>query len=131
MNILKSIFTIIVLSISLSSCGQEDKIVGVWDVKTEYYQATYEIVSQDDTFFGKVHYYNDGSTEYKGKNKKEDYFLTDVELKDGKYVNGKMYTPDGSYYEVIFTLKNNDTLETIMTVENKPYKEIWTRNTTY
>ncbi|MDX1774167.1 hypothetical protein [Oceanihabitans sediminis] len=116
----------------ITSCAQSnDKIIGVWDVKTEYYQAIYEIVEDDGKFFGKVHYYNDGETKYKGNNKKEDYFLTDVELKDGKYINGKMYLPDGSYYQVIFNLKDDNTLEVLMTVENQPYKETWTRNTKY
>ena len=127
----KSIAIIIMLTMTFVSCAQEDKIVGVWDVKTNYYQAVYEIVESDNKFFGKVHYYNDGKTEYKGNNKKEDYFLTDVVAKNGAYVNGKMYLPDGSYYNVNFTLKDQDTLEALMTIENEPYTEIWTRNTSY
>lgn len=117
---------------SLTSCAQNNnKIIGVWNVKTDYYQAIYEIVEHDNKFFGKVHYYNDGETEYKGDNKKDDYFLTDVEVQNGNYINGKMYLPDGSFYNVIFTLKNENTLEALMTVEGKPYTETWTRNTAY
>ncbi|WP_460219275.1 DUF2147 domain-containing protein [Psychroserpens sp. MEBiC05023] len=121
--------TFIILLLSLTSCAQSnDKIIGVWDVKNDYYQAIYEIVEYKGKFYGKVHYYNDGETEYKGDNKKEDYFLTDVELEDDKYINGKMYLPNGSFYNVIFTLKDENTLEVLMTVENEPYKENWTRN---
>ena len=115
------------ISLSFNACGQNNNIVGVWEVKTSLYQGLYEIVEHDDVFYGKIHYYNDGITEYKGKNKKEDYFLTDVILKDGKYVNGKMYMPDGSFYKVIFTQKDKDTLEVIMTIEGAPYKETWKR----
>jgi len=38
-----------------------------------------------------------------------------------------MYTPNGSFYKVIFTLKNKDALEVLMTIEGEPYKEIWKR----
>ncbi len=131
MKLLRSIFILIFFTVTVTSCAQKDKIIGVWDVKNEYYQAVYEIVEHEDKFFGKVHYYNDGTTEYKGDSKKEDYFLTDIELQNGKYINGKMYLPDGSFYNVIFTLKNDNTLEASMTVDKQPYTETWTRNTTY
>tara|TARA_B100001063_G_scaffold188840_1_gene179297 strand:+ start:50342 stop:50737 length:396 start_codon:yes stop_codon:yes gene_type:complete len=130
MKYFKLILTLLFLALTFNSCAQDHKIVGVWDVKNDYYQAIYEIVENDKKFFGKVHYYNDGSTEYKGDKKKEDYFLTDIEFKDGKYINGKMYLPDGSFYKVVFTLKNENTLEALMTVEKQPYTETWTRNTT-
>ncbi|MEW7290241.1 hypothetical protein [Aquimarina sp. 2304DJ70-9] len=109
----------------------ENNIVGVWDVKTDYYQAIYEIEKNKEKFIGKVHYYNDGTTEYKGKNKKEDYFLSNVTFKDGQYRDGKMYLPDGSYYQVIFTVKDENTLEAKMTIEGQQYTETWTRNITY
>ena len=131
MKQLKYIFVLLLFINSLTSCAQEDKIIGVWDVKNDYYQAIYEIIEHKGKFYGKAHYYNDGTTEYKGDNKKEDYFLTDVEKLDGKYINGKMYLLDGSFYNVIFTLKNENTLEALMTVEKQPYTETWTRNTTY
>ncbi len=124
--LVRSLFLLMVI-ITFNACAQKNTIVGVWEVKTDLYQATYEIVEHKDAFFGKIHYYNDGITEYKGDNKKEDYFLTDVVLKDGKYVNGKMYMPDGSFYHVIFTLKDTETLEVLMTVEGAPYKETWKR----
>lgn len=38
-----------------------------------------------------------------------------------------MYLPDGSFYKVIFTLKDENTLEALMTVQGKPYKETWKR----
>ena len=120
---------ILFLTLSFTACAQKKTIIGVWEIKTNAYQALYEIVEHEDTFFGKVHYYNDGITEYKGKNQKEDYFLTDVILKDGKYINGKMYMPDGSFYKVIFTQKDEDTLEVIMTIDGAPYKETWKRQT--
>lgn len=128
MNVLKYILIAFTMLISLGSCAQEqDEIVGVWKVDNEYYKAVYEIVEVDNKFYGKVHKYDDGKEQYLGNNKKEDYFLTDVERKGKQYINGKMYMPDGSYYEVIFTLKDENTLKVDMTVEDYPYSETWNR----
>jgi len=127
----KLVYMLFLLGLSFNSCAQQDSIIGVWDVKNDYYGAIYEIVEHDHTFFGKVHYYHDGTTTYHGDDKKEDYFLTAVEAKDKHNIKGKMYMPDGSYYEVLFNLKDVNTLEATMTVEGQPYTETWTRNTTY
>jgi len=128
----KLISLILILSAFFtSSCAQnKDNIEGVWDVNNDYYQAVYEIVQYKGKFFGKAHYFNNGDTEYKGNNKKEDYFLVDVEKADKKYINGKMYLPDGSYYQVIIVQPDIDTLEVKMTVQNQPYTETWTRRKT-
>ncbi len=128
----KTLYVLLIFLISYTSCSQnKDSITGVWNVKNDYYQAIYEIVESKGKFFGKIHYYNDGKSEYESNNKKEDYFLTDLEKKDEKYINGKMYMPDGSFYKVIFTFKNKDTMEALITVEGNPYKEVWKRNTKY
>ena len=105
----------------------EQKIVGVWEVKNDYYEATYEIEALKGKYVGKVHYYKDDSTEYKGKNTEDDYFLNNVIYKNGKYINGKMFLPDGSNYNVTFKLKNDNALEAKMTIEGQPYSEIWNR----
>jgi len=129
---MKQLLIIILFSINLISCGQSnDKIIGIWDVKNNNYQATYEIVEHQNKFYGKIHYYHDGETEYKGTNKEKDYFLTGIEKKREKYINGKMYLPDGSYYNVIFSLRGDNSLVVLMTIEGKPYKEVWKRNTQY
>lgn len=104
-----------------------DKIIGVWEVKNDYYMAIYEIEKMEGKYIGKIHYYNDGKTEYTGKNAEEDYFLDGITYESGTYKNGKMYMPDGTNYQVIFTLKNNDELEVKMTVQGSSYTEIWKR----
>lgn len=103
-----------------------DSIIGIWEVKNQYYMAIYEIVKYKNQYYGKIHYYNDGKDEYKGKNSKEDYFLEDVSYVNGKYTIGKMHMPDGSNYQVKFSLKK-DELHILMTVDGHPYKEIWKR----
>ena len=128
MKMLKLLFLKLSILFTIISCAQNtDKIIGVWEVDNEYYKAVYEIVEVDNKFYGKIHKYDDGKEQYVGSNSKEDYFLTDVELKGNRYENGKMYLPDGSYYEVIFTLINDNALKVEMTIENYPYSETWTR----
>lgn len=128
MKMIKFLFLKLSILFTIISCAQNtDKIVGVWEVDNEYYKAVYEIVEVDNKFYGKIHKYDDGKEQYVGSNSKEDYFLTDVELKGNRYENGKMYLPDGSYYEVIFTLINDNALKVEMTIENYPYSETWTR----
>ncbi|WP_299368446.1 DUF2147 domain-containing protein [Winogradskyella sp.] len=109
---------------------QADQIIGVWEVKNEYHMGIYEIEKYKGTYVGKIHYYNDGTKEYRGNNAKSDYFLTDVIYEDGVYKNGKLFMPDGSYYQVLISLKNNDELEIQMTVDGEPYTEIWKRQKT-
>ncbi len=104
-----------------------DSIIGVWEVKNDYYMAIYEIVKYDDQYFGKIHYYNDGETEIKAQNSKEDYFLDGIFFKDGKYSDGKMYMPDGTYYEINISL-SGDELIVKMTVDGQPYSEVWKRS---
>lgn len=109
--------------------NQADKIIGVWEVKNDYYMAIYEVEKYKGKYIGKIHYYNDGKTEYKGENSEKDYFLGGVTYENGSYKNGKMYMPDGSNYQVVFNLKNNNELEVKMTVQGSPYTEIWKRQT--
>ena len=132
MKSLKTLVVILTCFTTLISCAQSnDPIIGIWDVKTNHYEAIYEIVEHEGKFYGKAHYYNDGDTEYSGDNNKEDYFITGIELKNDQYLNGKMYSPDGSYHRVIFTMDDKDTLVVSMTIEGEYYSETWTRNTTY
>ena len=103
-----------------------DSLIGVWEVKNDYYMAIFEIIKYDEQFFGKIHYYNDGETEIKAKNNKDDYFLDGIYYKDGKYSNGKMYMPDGTYYEINIKL-HGDELTVKMTIDGEAYSEVWKR----
>lgn len=120
---------LIVAALSFQACAQTTDIIGVWEVKTDHYEATYEIVAYKEQFFGKVISYKDDSYSYSGNDQKKDYFLTDVTYTDGQYTGGKMYLPDGSFYHVIFNLKDPNTLEALMTVDGEPYRELWKRKT--
>ena len=103
-----------------------DSILGVWEVKNDYYMAIYEIVKYENQYFGKIHYYNDGKEEYEGNNNKEDYFLEGFTFQDNHYTPAKMFMPDSTSYQVKFTLKG-DELISQMTVQGQAYKEVWKR----
>lgn len=104
-----------------------DKIVGIWEVKNDFYMAVYEIQKYKGKYVGLVHYYNDGKEEVKGDGGKDYYFMENVTYNNGKYENGKMHMPDGSKYDVSFVLKNENQLEAKMKIEGQPYTEIWKR----
>ena len=103
-----------------------DSIIGIWEVDNKYYKAIYEIIKHNNQYYGKIHYFNDGSTEYKGSNSKKDYFLDDLTYQDGKFSFAKMHMPDGSYYQVKILL-DRDKITAQMTIQGKPYQEIWKR----
>lgn len=124
-----TLFIFILLTFfSLNSCAQNsDKLVGIWKVDNEFNKATYEIVQVDNKFFGKVHQYTSESKTYTGNNKKEDYFLIDIEKKDNTYVNGKMYFEKDDLVDVKIVLVDKDKIKISLTVEGYPYSEIWNR----
>jgi hypothetical protein len=109
---------------------KSNEIIGVWEVKNDYNWAIYEIERYKNSFVGKIHYYNDGTTEYTKGDKKAYYFLSDLVYENGIYTNGKIHMLDGSNYQVIITLKDKDELELKMTVEGQPYTETWKRQKT-
>lgn len=106
-----------------------DNIIGIWEVKNDYYMAVYEIERYKNQYIGKIHYYNDGKTEHKGKNNKNDYFLEKVSYEKGIY-KGNIYMSDGKKSQVIFRLKNKDEIEAKMSIQGSPYVEIWKRQKT-
>ena len=114
------------ISSRLIQKSKGDSIIGVWEVKNNYYMAIYEIVKYEKQYLGKVHYYNDGENEIKTKGSKEDYFLEGIYYRGGKYTQGKMHTPDNKQYDVILTLKG-DELVVEMKIEGHPYSESWKR----
>ncbi|MCG8583038.1 MAG: hypothetical protein MI866_24180 [Bacteroidales bacterium] len=113
-------------SLKNDTLNDGDNILGIWEVNNDYYKAIYEIVKFNQQYFGKVHYYNDGTTEIKAVGGEKDFFLEDILYKDGSYTYGKMHLPDGSFYYVRFTLKG-DELTVKMTIQGQPYTEVWKR----
>ncbi|MEO1030645.1 MAG: hypothetical protein AAFX55_04535 [Bacteroidota bacterium] len=118
-----------VQTVNLNS-AQADQIIGVWEMKNDYGMGIYEIEKREGAYVGKIHYYNDGNTEYTAKGDKSDYFLSAMHYEDGVYKKGRLYMPDGLNYEVLMTLKTIDELELKMTLDGEPYTETWKRQKT-
>lgn len=112
------------LKSKITGASPGDSIIGIWEVRNDYYMAVYEIVKYKNEYWGKVHYYNDGTTEFKGKNNEEDYFLEGITYLDGLYSQGQMHLQDGSNYTVQLKL-SDDQLKVSMNIEGQPYSEIW------
>ena len=123
---IKSIIIFISL-LSLSCTKDTNQIIGIWQVKNEYVEARYEMIEYGNYYFGKIHYYNDGNVEYKGSNKEEDYFISDVAFKDSTYVNGYMQYPDGKTSSINFDFIDHNNIKVTTNYDGQAYSEIWKR----
>jgi hypothetical protein len=125
---MKNFIAILACLVLTVSCAKgQDPIEGTWKVKSEFYEATYELISFKGKIFGKLKYYNDGEQELREQKKKPSYVLTDLVPGKNGYSKGKLYGIDGKYYEINAVLKQEDLLEVKMTYQGKPYTEIWNR----
>lgn len=114
------------LKTALFDSSPGDSIVGVWEVKNEYYMAVYEIIKYKNHYVGKMHYYNDGSKVIEATSDANDYFLDGIAYVNKKYTTGTMYMPDGKQHKANLVLKG-DVLVVKITMNGYPYTEKWTR----
>lgn len=109
----------------LLSCAEQPKeLIGIWQVNSPYYKATYSIEEQNNVIVGKVKYYNDDTYIYRETGTDKDIFLHKITRKDSIYidaVSGATITKK----ELIIKQKSEDTLEVTTYIHNKPLKEFW------
>jgi len=124
----KGIFFLLLLL--LISCSKKPKeLIGVWEVKSLFYKATYCIEDKDDKIIGRIIYYNDGTYIYKETGTEKDIFLHKIEKKSGLYIDaisGATITKK----ETTMKLVGKDTLEVISYIKNRPLKEYWIKKRT-
>lgn len=116
--------------LSLFACQNPiDTIVGEWRANSAFYQATYEIIAEEDHWNGQVLYYHDGTTKYRYDGRGKRYLFTGLKKSDGQYIDGiSGATATGNQLKSIeINKKHEDTLEVTTYVMNKPIVEIWTR----
>lgn len=99
-------------------------IVGKWQLKTNFVNATFEISEKDSIFSGRVLSYNDGTTIQ--NEPQSDYFFTGVASKGGKYTPGVIYPNTAMPGRIQFELKG-DELNVTKFMMNRPETEIWTK----
>jgi hypothetical protein len=118
---------LLILLIALSGCSKpQNEIVGVWQPKSKFYSATYQLELQNNQLVGKVIYYDDGTTTYKQTGTEKDIFLKNVTYKNDEFVDSfsGATTPNPD-----ITLKHihKDTLKVSTKILNSVLTEFWIR----
>lgn len=120
-----------VLLLFFISCKKSNKeIVGVWNVDSKFYSATYKIHNKGDNLVAQALYYNDGTTLYKFPNKsnKKIYLFENLKKKKSVYIDavaGETKTNMVNHAQLKATHK--DTLEVTTYVMRYPLIEKWIR----
>jgi len=128
---MKTALKTISLILLLASCSDKGKeILGVWDLDSKFYSATYKIEKTNNKLKAQILYYNDGTTQYKfNKNDVEKvYSFQNLKHNNGIYVDAvsgatKKTNPEQAQIKAI----NKDTLTVTTYVFHKPLTEKWIR----
>lgn len=118
-----------VLLILLLGCSSkiDERVIGVWQVQSKFYQATYRIEKEGKKLIGKVIYYNDDTTILKKTDTDKDIFLSNLKYKDDIYINAISGATQTNSESLTIKIKHKDTLEVTSYIRHKPLVEIWTR----
>ncbi len=121
--------------ISLSHCASSKKppIVGIWQVNSRFYAATYEIEYTPKYLQAQVLFYDDGTTHYQYQGGIKQYLFQDLHFKNNQYLDGMssatQQKPGTAKKQPQFKIKpkGNDTLEVTSYVRQRPLVEHWVR----
>ncbi len=103
----------------------DKRILGIWNVQSNFYKATYKIEKKGKKIIGKLLYYNDDTTVLHETNTDKDIFLHDLKYKNGVYVDA--ISGATTTKNLTIKIKHQDTLEVTSYIIHKPLIEIWTR----
>ena len=121
--------TLLGLIVLLTACStQIDKrVLGTWNVQSNFYKATYKIEKQGKKLIGKVLYYNDDTTVLHETKTDKDIFLHDLKYKNEVYVDAISGATNTVSEKLTIKVKHKDTLEVTSYINKKPLIENWTR----
>ncbi len=121
--------TLLGLIVLLTACStQIDKrILGTWNVQSNFYKATYKIEKQGKKLIGKVLYYNDDTTVLHETKTDKDIFLHDLKYKNEVFVDAISGATNTVSEKLTIKVKHKDTLEVTSYINKKPLIENWTR----
>ncbi|WP_292945370.1 hypothetical protein [Olleya sp. UBA1516] len=119
----------ILLIITFSCSKSAPELLGVWQVKSNYYKATYSIINENDSIKAKVLYYNDGTTILRKEDKNTFYVFENLKPSNNGYVDAVSGATKTNEIKPNIELQSlhKDTLEVITYLRNKPLKEVWIR----
>jgi hypothetical protein len=117
------------LLIILMGCStQIDKrVLGIWNVQSSFYKATYKIEKKGKKIIGKLLYYNDDTTVLHKTNTDKDIFLHDLKYKNDVYVDAISGATKTTSKSLTIKIKHQDTLEITSYIRHQPLIETWTR----
>ena len=119
---------ILLFMLSFTFCTKTPKeILGVWNVQSKFYKATYKIEKENKKLVGKVIYYNDDTTILRETGTKKDIFLNDLKYKNDVFVDAISGATQTNSENLTIKIKHKDTLEVTSYIRHKPLVEIWTR----
>lgn len=121
--------TLILYLLIIISCSSkiDESILGTWQVKSKYHQATYKIEKQGKKLVGKLLYYNDNIKVLEATNTDKDIFLKNLKNKNGIYVDAISGATITEKKNIEIRIKNEDTLAVTRYIMHQPLKEFWTR----
>lgn len=122
----KSLFGLFIFLIGCSS-QIDNRILGIWNVKSTFYKATYKIEKQGKKLIGKVLYYNDDTTIIKETGTDKDIFLKNLTYKNEVYVDAISGATKTNSENFKIKIKHQDTLEVTSYISNQPLIETWIR----
>lgn len=117
------------LLIFLIGCSTQidERILGIWNVQSSFYKATYKIEKQANKLVGKVIYYNDDTTIIRETGTDKDIFLNNLTYKDDTFVDAISGATQTNSDNLKIKIKHKDTLEVTSYIMHKPLIEIWVR----
>ncbi|WP_299122029.1 hypothetical protein [uncultured Tenacibaculum sp.] len=117
------------LLIFLIGCSTriDERILGIWNVQSSFYKATYKIEKQANKLVGKVIYYNDDTTIIRETGTDKDIFLNNLTYKDDTFVDAISGATQTNSDNLKIKIKHKDTLEVTSYIMHKPLIEIWVR----
>jgi len=111
-------------------CSKPQKeIVGIWQPKSKFYSATYQLELQNNLLIGKVIYYDDGTTRYKQTGTVKDVFLKNITYENEEFVDS-FSGATTSNSAISFKQIHKDTLKVSTKILNSVLIEFWIRKKT-
>ncbi|MCP4437868.1 MAG: hypothetical protein GY810_02910 [Aureispira sp.] len=111
------------------STSSTDNIVGVWTMKDKFYQASYQIVQEGNSFSGLVLHYNDGTTQYRYQESSPQFIFKNIIKQEDTYVDAISGATQSTSKNksISIKLRSLDTIEATRYISKRPIKELWLR----
>ena len=120
----------ILLLVMISCTDKNQELLGVWNVESSFYSATYNILEEDGDLKALALYYDDGTTHFKyqeGKTKKM-YLFENLKFKNHNYVDAiSGATKKANPEQLTLKVLDKDTLSVTTYIMHKPLTEKWIR----